>query len=97
MRQRVRHTLFIGKIDLAFNHGQSVKDFMTPALINSLQSTTHLSECLQALRLAFGIYQISQTFNLGQIHTAILKRPAGKLSGPRLPETKIGQGFRQGR
>jgi hypothetical protein len=54
----------------------------------SRQDAFHEAHCLPALHLGFRGQQVPETFDLGQIQSAIQKGPAGEFSGIRRTEVR---------
>lgn len=80
IRNTARNILFIGEIEIRFNHRPHVYEPLAPILIERSEGAAHLADSLFALAFRFSRYQIRKALHLGQVHTAPVKGATSELS-----------------
>src|SRR3981081_3245337 len=78
--QLSRHVIFVGEIDSRFDQRGGLDDLGTPVARFVAEQTFQVPQRLPALPIGVGVNQIVETFCLGEIELAILKRAPSKLA-----------------
>ncbi len=75
-----RHVALVGEVDTGFDQRRGFDDLRTPVTRSVAEQAFQLTQRLAALPVGIGMNEIVETFGLGQVELAILKRATGKLT-----------------
>ena len=88
--------LLIRKIDLGLDQGHRLEQVAAETGVGLAQGPVQLTERLGGLGRGLGVNQIGDSLGLGQIHPAVLERPAGEFTRIGRAKTKGDQGLARG-
>src|SRR5215475_13621506 len=84
----LRDIVLVGKIDAGLDQSQRLDQPLPPCLGTVAEETPELLVCLSTLCLGLGRDQVSEPFDRGQIHAAVLERAARELPRFRMAQAR---------
>ena len=86
-----RRQILVGKVDCGLEMGESARQALAPAAVETAEGAVELTERLAPLCLGFGRREIGDRLGLQQIELAVVKGPAGEFAGFGEPQPKATQ------